>query len=344
MNQRNVSTAASARTAGSEGARALSRHAFLGLAGLTAAGVLAGCSSTGASAPAPAVVSTADPASPGNVSSFDLAGGTNGRAPTIKLNSGYEMPVAGIGVLQLGAQECYESVTAALDAGVRLVDTAYAYRNEAQVGQAIRDSPVPREEVFVTTKLFPTQFATAGTAIDGALERMGLDYIDLMLLHHPGSFDIDAYHAMERAVASGKVCSIGLSNWYNDEIDQLIEEVSIVPALVQNEIHPLYSEPQVIPHMHDLGIAVEAWYPLGGRGHVDQMLADQTVVGVAQELGRTPAQTILRWHLQRGVVAIPGSGNPDHIVENISLFDFELSETQMEAIDNLNRDEKLGSW
>lgn len=315
---------------------------MLGLGGLAAATALVGCSST--SEESGTVSTSAGPAGAGTVASFDLASGVNGHAPTVTLNSGYAMPVAGLGVLQLDAQQCYDSVTAALSAGVRLVDTAYAYRNEAQVGEAIRDSPVPREEVFVTTKLFPTQFATAASAIDGALERMGLDYIDLMLLHHPGPFDVAAYQAMERAAESGKVRSIGLSNWYVEETEEMLTEVSVVPAVVQNEIHPLYQEPAVVPFLQDLGIAVESWYPLGGRPHATEMLAEPTIMELARSLGRSPAQTILRWHLQRGVIVIPGSGNPDHIVDNVSVFDFELTDEQMGTMDALNRDEKLGNW
>lgn len=319
----------------------LSRRALLGFAGVAAATGLAACSSTssgGSSSPA------ATPGAANSVAPFDLASGTNGNAPTVMLNTGFAMPVAGLGTFQLSQQQAYDSVTAALAAGVRLIDTAYAYQNEAQVTQAIRDSAVPREEVFVSSKLFPTQFATAGAAIDGALERMGVDYLDMMLLHRTGPFDITAYHAMERAMEDGKLRSIGVSNWYAEDWEPLLADVSIPPAIVQNENHPLYQEPDLVPYVHDLGIVFESWYPLSGRNHVTRMLADPTIGEIAQSVGRTPAQTIIRWHLQRGIIAIPGSRNADHILENISVFDFELSDEQMQTMNALNRDEKLGTF
>ncbi|MEG3613821.1 aldo/keto reductase [Isoptericola haloaureus] len=323
------------------GSQQFSRRSVLGLAGLAAVAGLAACSSP-RSGESTTVATPAGPSNSPAVSSFDLAGGSNGRAPTVALNSGHAMPVAGIGTLQLDQQQAYDSVTAALAAGVRLIDTAYAYRNEAQVAQAVRDSAVPREDVFLSTKLFPTQFATAGAAIDGALERMGVDYLDMMLLHRTGPFDTTAYHAMERAMEEGKLRSIGVSNWYREDWEPFLANVSIPPAIVQNENHPTYQDPSLVPYVHDLGIAYESWYPLGGRGHVAQMLADPTITELAQSLGRSPAQTILRWNLQRGVIVIPGSGDPDHIVENISVFDFELSAEQMETMNALNRDEKFG--
>lgn len=161
-----------------------------------------------------------------------------------------------------------------------------------------------------------------------------------MLLHHPGAGDVDAYKAMEQAVADGKIRSIGLSNWYIEEIDEFLPQVTITPAVIQNEIHPYYQESEVIDYMHSLGIAMEGWYPLGGRGHTQELLNDETIASIAKKHGRSAAQVILRWNLQKGVIVIPGSSNPEHIRENISLFDFELSEKEMEQISELNRDEK----
>ncbi|MCD7737668.1 MAG: aldo/keto reductase [Lachnospiraceae bacterium] len=161
---------------------------------------------------------------------------------TVLLNSGYEMPIMGLGTYSLTDEECAVSITALLEAGGRLIDTAYMYGNEAAVGQAIRDSDVPREEIFVITKLYPSQFDHAAEAIDEALEKMGLDYIDMILLHHPGDGDVEAYLALEQAVADGKVHSIGLSNWYVEELEEFLPQVNITPALVQNEIHPYYQE------------------------------------------------------------------------------------------------------
>ncbi|MCD7843704.1 MAG: aldo/keto reductase, partial [Clostridiales bacterium] len=166
----------------------------------------------------------------------------------------------GLGTYSLSDEECAVSIAALLEAGGRLIDTAYMYGNEAAVGQAIRDSDVPREEIFVITKLYPSQFDNAAAAIDEALEKMGLDYIDMILLHHPGDGDVEAYLALEQAVADGKVHSIGLSNWYVEELEEFLPQVNITPALVQNEIHPYYQENDVIPYIQSLGIVVQGWY------------------------------------------------------------------------------------
>lgn len=259
---------------------------------------------------------------------------------TVMLNSGYEMPVMGLGTYSLSDEECYNSVTALLEAGGRLIDTAYMYHNEDAVGRAIRDSDVSREEIFVITKLYPNQFDHAAEAIDEALEKMDIGYIDMMLLHHPGSGDVEAYKAMEQAVAEGKIHSIGLSNWYVEELEEFLPQVDITPALVQNEIHPYYQEPDVVPYIQEKGIVVQGWYPFGGRGHTGEMLGDETISAIAENHGITSAQVILRWNLQRGVVVIPGSSNPDHIRENLDIFGFELTEEEMSQIASLNRDEK----
>ncbi|MCC8151438.1 MAG: aldo/keto reductase [Lachnospiraceae bacterium] len=259
---------------------------------------------------------------------------------TVLLNSGYEMPIMGLGTYSLTDEECAVSIAALLEAGGRLIDTAYIYGNEAAVGQAIRDSDVPREEIFVITKLYPNQFDHAAEAIDEALEKMGLDYIDMILLHHPGDGDVEAYLALEQAVADGKVHSIGLSNWYVEELEEFLPQVNITPALVQNEIHPYYQENNVIPYIQSLGIVVQGWYPLGGRGHTAELLGDETITAIAEAHGVSSAQVILRWNLQKGVVVIPGSSDPDHIRENLNLFEFELTDDEMDQINALDRNEK----
>lgn len=259
---------------------------------------------------------------------------------TVMLNSGYEMPIMGLGTYSLSDEECYNSVTALLEAGGRLIDTAYMYHNEAAVGRAIRDSGVPREEIFVITKLYPSQFGDAEAAIDEAVEKLDIGYIDMMLLHHPGTGDVEAYHTMEQAVADGKIRSIGLSNWYIEELEAFLPQVNITPALVQNEIHPYYQEQEVVPYIQSLGIVVQGWYPFGGRGHTSELLGDPVISAIAQAHGVTSAQVILRWNLQRGVVVIPGSSDPDHIRENLDLFGFELTEDEMAQIAALDRNEK----
>jgi diketogulonate reductase-like aldo/keto reductase len=162
----------------------------------------------------------------------------------------------------------------------------------------------------------------------------------MMLLHHPGAGDVDAYLAMEKAVADGKIRSIGLSNWYVEELEEFLPQVTVMPALIQNEIHPYYQENDVIPYIHGLGIVVQGWYPLGGRGHTAELLGNEVISQIADAHGKSSAQVILRWNLQKGVVVIPGSSNPDHIKENTELFDFELTEDEMEQINALDRGEK----
>ena len=265
---------------------------------------------------------------------FDLEQGT------VLLNSGYTMPIMGIGTYSLTDEECYNSVTALLEAGGRLIDTAYMYHNEASVGRAVRDSGVPREEVFITTKLYPNQYDNADRAIDEALRRLDTGYIDMMLLHHPAHNDAAAYGAIERAVRDGRVRCAGVSCYYIREIDRFLPKVSLAPALGQNELHPYYQDSRATQYLQGLGLAVQAWYPLGGRGYTERLLADGIIREIAAAHQKSPAQVILRWNLQRGVAVIPGSGNPEHIRENLSSFDFELTGAEMEAIRNLNRDEK----
>ncbi len=259
---------------------------------------------------------------------------------TVTLNSGYEMPIYGLGTYSLEGDECVQSVTAALENGVRLIDTAYMYHNEESVGEAVRNSGVPREDIFVITKLYPNQFSAPEAAIEQALEKLDIEYIDMMLLHHPGEDDVKAYKAMEKAAAEGKIHSIGLSNWYIEELEDFLPQVDTVPSLVQNEIHPYYQENDVIPYIHDLGIVVQGWYPLGGRGYTKELLGNSVISEIAAAHGKSSAQVILRWNLQKGIVVIPGSSNPDHIKENTELFDFELTNEEMEKINSLDRGEK----
>lgn len=259
---------------------------------------------------------------------------------TVTLNSGFEMPINGLGTYSLKGDVCLDSVKTALADGVRLVDTAYMYGNEAEVGQAIRESGVPRDEVFAITKLYPSQFANADAAIEEALAKMDIGYLDMMLLHHPGANEVEAYRAMERAQAQGLIRSIGLSCFYISELENFIPQVSVMPALVQNEIHPYYQDTDVIEFIHAQGIAVQAWYPLGGRGHNEELLSDPVLAEIAQAHGVSIPQVILRWDLQRGVAVIPGSSNPAHIKEDTELYGFELSPEEMARIAALNRDEK----
>ena len=264
----------------------------------------------------------------------------NFKKKKVKLNSGYDMPLNGIGTYSLEDDVCVKSVSEALKRGVRLIDTAYMYDNEKEVGKAVRESGIPRKEIFVTTKLYPDQYDNPEKAINDSLKRLDIGYIDLLLLHHPGENDVKAYKAMEKAVRQGKVCSIGLSNWYIEELQEFLPQVTITPAVVQNEIHPYYQESKVIDYVHSLGIVMEGWYPFGGRGYTKELLSDKTTAKIAKAHGKSVAQVILRWNLQKGVVVIPGSSNPAHIQENTEIYDFTLSKKEMKQINALNRDEK----
>ena len=259
---------------------------------------------------------------------------------TVLLNSGYKMPLNGIGTYSLTGDTCYNAISSALDSGVRLIDTAYMYNNEEEVGRAIRDSNVPREEIFVITKIYPTQYDNPEQAIEMAFEKLDIGYIDMMLLHHPGEGDVEAYKAMEKYVEQDKIRSLGLSNWYVEELEEFLPQVDIMPALVQNEIHPYYQENDVIPYIQGLGIVIQGWYPFGGRGHTSELLNDEVIVDIAKNHNVSAAQVILRWNLQKGVVVIPGSSNPEHIKENTELYDFELTIDEMNRINALDRNEK----
>lgn len=264
---------------------------------------------------------------------------------TVMLNSGYEMPINGLGTYSLHGDECINSVKSALSSGVRLIDTASAYGNEEEIGQAIREAIdegiVKREDIFVITKIYPgDEMAKPEDSIQACLDRLNIGYVDMMLLHHPDINDVKAYKAMEQFVKDGKIRSIGLSNWYVEELTEFLPQVDTVPALIQNEIHPYYQENDVIPFIQEKGIVVQGWYPLGGRGHTGELLSDPVISEIADAHGVSSAQVILRWNLQKGVVVIPGSSNPDHIKENTELYHFTLSEDEMNRMNALDRNEK----
>lgn len=262
----------------------------------------------------------------------------------VRLNSGYDMPIMGLGTYALDHDTCVSSVMALLENGGRLIDTAYMYGNEEAVGEGVRRGMeaygIPREDIFVITKIYPSQFDDPGAAIDMALQKLDIGYIDMLLLHHPGTGDVNAYKTMEKYVEAGKIHSLGLSNWYVEELTAFLPQVTITPALVQNEIHPYYQEQDVVPFIQEKGIVVQCWYPLGGRGYTAELLGNETIQAIAQAHGVSAAQVILRWDLQRGIVVIPGSSNPKHIQENLDLFSFELSDEEMLQIAALDRGEK----
>lgn len=271
---------------------------------------------------------------------IDLSGGLNGKAPVVKLASGYDLPVVGLGTYALHGNTCVNAVRTALESGYRLIDTASFYGNEREVGEGVRASGVPREEIVVQTKLYPNQYSHAARAIEECLSKLDLGYIDILLLHHPASNDVSAYRAIEQAIRDGKVRSAGISCYYIRELDAFLPQVDLKPVLVQNEVHPYYQDTPVVEHIQSMGIPVQAWYPLGGRGYNSALMADPILRDIAAAHGKSLVQVILRWDLQRGVTVIPGSSDPEHIRENISVFDFELSENEMGKISALNRNEK----
>lgn len=277
-------------------------------------------------------------------SAFDLENGI------VRLNNGIEMPILGIGTFSLSDSEAEESVYWALKDGYRLIDTARIYGDEPGVGRAIRraidEGFVTREEIFVTTKMWTSDYDNGETAINASLERLGLDYIDLMILHHshPDN-DVAAYQAMENAVADGRLRSIGLSNYYEPEdFDRLVNATSILPAVLQNETHPYHQSTEMKEHIAQYGTVMESWFPLGGRGHTQRLFNDPVIAQIAAAHGKTSAQIILRWHLQAGNIAIPGSHNEDHIRENFDIWDFSLTDEEMEQLTALNQNERLGNW
>ena len=275
---------------------------------------------------------------------FDLKKGT------VKLNSGHEMPILGIGTYQLSNTQAENSVYWALKAGMRLIDTARIYGNEEGVGRgirrAIKDGICKREEIFVTTKMWTSDFSNGDAAVDASLKRLGLDYIDLMILHHsqPRN-DVDAYKAMERAVKAGKLRSIGLSNYYEpDDFDRLVKATSIKPALLQNETHPYHQSGKMKTHIAKYGTVMESWFPLGGRGYTQTLFNDPTISAIAKAHGKSSAQIIIRWHLQAGNIAIPGSSNEKHIIEDASVWDFSLTDDEMSRMAAINKDRRNANY
>ncbi len=275
---------------------------------------------------------------------FDLQEGT------VMLNNGIEMPILGIGTYRLSDEQAENSVYWALRDGYRLIDTARIYGNEAGVGRgiqrAINEGLVTREDVFVTTKMWTDDYRNGDSAINTSLERLGLDYIDLMILHHSDpDNDVEAYQAMEKAVNDGRLRCIGLSNYYTaEDFDRLVNATSIVPVLLQNETHLYHQSKDMKEHLKQYGTVIESWYPLGGRGNTQVLFNDETVVTVAEAHNKTSAQVILRWHLQAGNIAIPGSSNEDHIQENFEIFDFELTDEEMEALAALDQEDRFSAY
>lgn len=264
--------------------------------------------------------------------------------PYVTLNNGKQMPRFGIGTFNVpGDSVAAEAVTFALKNGYRHIDTAHAYRVERGVGQAIKESGVPREEIWVTSKLWPSEYSDADAAIDRMLERLGLDYIDLLYVHQPMGDWRSAWRAMEQAVADGRVRTLGISNF--DAADSLytaaIEWAKIKPAVMQIECHPYAQRKAWTEKLAGDSIILEAWFPLGGAMSNGALFKDPVLRQIADGHGKTPAQIILRWHIQEGHSAIPGATDHDYITENIDIFDFELSPEEMAQIRGIDKEQRF---
>jgi len=270
----------------------------------------------------------------------------------IILNNGIEMPALGFGVFQAAPEETVDAVSTALETGYRLIDTAAAYGNEREVGEAIRRTGIPRDEVFIETKVWISDFGYDETlhAFEKSTGKLGIDRLDLLILHQalPTRFDLTlgAYKALETLLADGRVRAIGVSNFMMDHLDELAAETSIVPAINQIEVHPYFQQREVQQADAEAGIVTQAWSPIGGitayRPTGASVFDDETLTAIAAEHGKSPAQVMLRWHLQQGRSALPKSVRPARIAENFDVFDFELTADQLSAIDALDTGVRRG--
>lgn len=256
----------------------------------------------------------------------------------LKLNNDVKMPVEGLGTFLMSPAEAEAASLAALEAGYEHIDTANAYMNERAVGRAIAKSGVARDKLFVSTKLWPSVYEAGDAAIEGTLNRLGLDYVDMLILHQPVGNYLAAWKTMEKAYMEGKVRALGLSNFPQEKIAEVIDHAEIKPQLVTVECHPYFAQSDLREYLSQYGIVIEAWYPLG---HGDKGLQEEPVfTKLAEKYGKAPAQVILRWHVQMGTSIIPGSKNPAHIADNADIFDFELTDEEMAEIAKLDGTKK----
>lgn len=254
-----------------------------------------------------------------------------------QLNNGVKMPMEGVGTFLMSPDEAEASALSALQSGYRLIDTANAYVNEKAVGRAMKKSGVPREEIFLETKLWPS-FYEQDDAVDKTLQRLNTDYIDLLLIHQPAGNYVAGYRLMEKAYKEGKVRAIGLSNFKKEQIEEILSLCEVKPTILQTELHPYNQEPDLKAFLSKNGMAAQAWYPLG---HGDRALREEPLFAkLGEKYGKTSTQIILRWHIQAGNVVIPGSKNPEHIKSNFDLFDFELTVDEMAQIAAMNQNKR----
>lgn len=254
-----------------------------------------------------------------------------------ELSNGIKIPAAGIGTFLLQPDVAQNSVECALKDGYRLIDTANAYMNEKAVGRAIKNSGIPRNEIFLSTKLWPTVYEDPN-AVDATLKRLQTDYVDLLFIHQPSGNFMAGYRQMEKAYKEGKIKSIGISNFHDTKLHKLLKECEIKPHVIQTECHPYFTQHKLMEELKQYGTVLMAWYPLG---HGDKGLINEQVFSdLAKKYHKSNAQIILRWHIQKGNIVIPGSSNPDHIKSNFDIFDFKLTDEEMASIAKLDNKKK----
>ena len=265
---------------------------------------------------------------------------------TFRLNNGIEIPALGLGTYKIGRthEDVYNAVRTALDLGYRHIDTATLYINEKPIGKAIRESGIPREDIFITTKLWGSDILNNQIleAFDGSLHNLGIDYLDLYLVHWPGKGMIEStWKEMEKIYMSGKVKSIGLSNHLIHHMEEVLKTATITPVVNQVELHPYLTQGDVIDYCKKHNIVPEAWSPLGSSKV--PLLKDEVLIWIGGKYGKSPAQVVLRWNIQKGIVPIPKSSNEERQAENLNIFDFELTEEEIKQIDKLNKVHRTGA-
>ena len=250
------------------------------------------------------------------------------------LSNQVQIPAVGIGTFMMTPDQAEQAVVDALACGYRMIDTAQAYMNECAVGRGIKRSGVAREDIFISTKIWASQYLTEGT-VEKSLELLGTNYIDLMFIHQPAGDFMAGYRKLEKAYKEGKIKSIGISNFQGEKLKKLLDECEIKPHVIQMEAHPYYRDEETIAALAPCGCCVMAWYPLGHGDHA--LLEEPVVKELAEKYGKSTAQVILRWHTQVGNIVIPGSTNPEHIKANLDIFDFELTDEEMKKMAGLNK-------
>ena len=275
--------------------------------------------------------------------------GNNDTDKTVILNNGIKMPIIGLGTWTLSKDEAEMAVYVAIKEGYRLIDTAEYYGNEEGVGlgvkKSINEGIIKRKDIFITTKIMPGAYSNPDLAIEDSLKKLDVDYIDLMLIHQPGSNDEKVYKSMEKYYKENKLKAIGISNYYTvDAVDKVLSYSTIKPAIIQNENHIYYQNNELQKYVKKYGILIESWYPFGGRGHTSESFNNEIITKLSNKYNKTSAQIILKWQIQAGYIVIPGSKNPAHIKENFNIFDFEIISEDMDEIYKINQNKRYENW